>query len=586
MNTESIDTIFSEAVTQYQNGNLSGAEKDLRAIIRQAPETAEAHHLLGIMALAQKRLQSARDAFEQAACCSPGTAKYIYNYGVVLQRLGETDGAVQAYERTLAIDPDYPGARNNLGVALRDTMQFARAEYHLKKALAAGGDSSHVWNNLGSVLRDQGRIASAIDAYRKASICDGPNAVAGSNLLLCLHYLPTVDVEAIFDAHRQWAGTHCPDDSPVFKETLPVVNHRRLRIGYVSADFITHSVSFFLKPIVQNHDRELFDVYCYHTGGKKDATTAWFQQLPVVWRDIHGLSDPDAARQIRKDGVDILIDCSGHTDGNRLKMFALKPAPLQITYLGYPDTTGLSAMDFRLTDAWADPTEAPTPASETLIRVPDGFLCYTPPSAAPQVGELPAVKNGYITFGSFNTVPKLNSHVLDVWGRLLQRIPTAKLLLKARQFYDESVSKYYLERFRKRGVSGERIEIIGPTSGVEAHFRWYNRVDVALDPFPYNGTTSTYDALYMGVPVISLKGYAHAGRVGHSILARMGLSQLVADADDRYIAMAEFLSENLDLLTRLRGSLRDTAIAQNNGRDFTRRMERVLLRLWHDRFPP
>ena len=580
MNTEEINNLFSAAAARYQNGDLDGARTHLQSIIRQAPETAEAHHLLGIIALMKNRLQTARDAFEQASGREPETAKYVYNYGVVLQRLGETDRAIDAYERTLAIDPDYPGARNNLGAALRDTLQFNRSEHHLKKALATGRDSSNVWNNLGSVLRDQGRIEAAIDAYQKALTCDSPNAVAHSNLLLCLHYLPTVDAEAIFNAHLQWAGVHCPHDSPIFKEPLPDSRNRRLRIGYVSADFYAHSVSFFLKSILQNQDRETFTVYCYHAGSKTDQTTAWFKQRPVVWRDIHHLNDLETAQQIRKDGVDILIDCSGHTDGNRLKMFALKPAPLQVTYL---DTTGLSAIDFRLTDAWADPPEAPTPASETLIRMPGGFLCYEPPNAAPEVDELPAVKNGYLTFGSFNSVPKLNSHVLDIWGRLLQKIPSAKLLLKARQFHDESVAKYYLDRFCKRGVSGERIEITGPTSGIEKHFRWYNRVDVALDPFPYNGTTSTYDALYMGVPVISLKGYTHAGRVGHSILSRMGLSQLVADADDRYIAVGAFLAQNLDTLSRLRRSLRDTVIAQNDGKEFARLMESVLLQLWQSR---
>ena len=585
MNTERMDILFSEAVARYQKGDLNGAEKRLRAIIRQAPETAEAHHLLGIVALAQNRLQTSCDAFEQAVCCEPETAKYAYNLGVVLQRLGETGRAIHAYDKTLALDPDYPGARNNLGAALRDSLQFARAEYHLKEALAGGHNSSHVWNNLGSVLRDQGRIEAAIDAYQKASTCDGPNSVADSNRLLSLHYRPTLDLHAIFDAHRHWAAVHCPDDSPNTQKPVPDMNHRRRRIGYVSADFITHSVSFFLKSILPHHDRELFDVYCYHTGGKQDPTTAWFKQLPVVWRDIHGLSDPEAARQIRKDGVDILIDCSGHTDGNRLKIFALKPAPIQITYLGYPDTTGLLSMDFRFTDAWADPPEAPTPASERLVRIPGGFLCYTPPHDAPAVGEPPALKNGYLTFGSFNTIPKLNSYVLDIWGRLLRQIPTARLLLKARQFHDETVAAYYLERFQKRGISVERIDIIGPTPGIESHFRWYQRVDAALDPFPYNGTTSTYDALYMGVPVISLKGYAHAGRVGHSILSRMGLSQLVADTEDRYIAIAAFLSENIDVLSGVRRSLRDTVMAQNNGREFTLRMERVLLKIWQSRFP-
>ena len=573
--------LFARAVQRFEKEDVNGAEDLLKTLIDHTPDHAEAYHLLGLIVLKRGDRRCAGAFFKKAASCAPEQAKYHYNYGTVLQNMGEIRPAISAYESALAVEPDHAETHNNLGAALRDIFQLSRSEKHIRTALELQPENVSARNNLASVLRDQGRIGTALATYRETLARDPHNHITHSNLLLCMHYMPDYDVQEVFGEHKRWATLH---GSQFFR-----MNHtpdkytsgkRPLFIGFVSADFDTHSVAFFLKPLLHHLNRSEFTVFCYNAGSKEDNTTRWFKQLPVVWRDIFDLSDAAAAARIRQDGIDILVDCSGHTDGHRLKVFAMKPAPIQVTYLGYPDTTGLSEMDFRFTDPWADPLDDSTPSSETLFHLPNGFLCYRPPEGTPPVNSLPAINNGYITFGSFNDIPKLNRHVLELWSKLLLEVPSAVLLLKTRQFNDMDVAVQFRNFFVNRGISINRIRIIGEVTGILNHLRWYHHVDVALDPYPYNGTTATYEALIMGVPVITCKGRVHAGRVGHSIMSRMGLSEFVVSSPKKYIALAAYLSRNLDLLSRLRPSLRDTVMARNDGAVFTKQVENAFQQMW------
>jgi predicted O-linked N-acetylglucosamine transferase (SPINDLY family) len=331
---------------------------------------------------------------------------------------------------------------------------------------------------------------------------------------------------------------------------------RRLKVGYVSPDFRQHSVAYFLEPLLRSHDRKVIEVFCYAEVGWPDTVTERFKQLADHWVTTVGMSDDATAERIRRDGIDILVDLAGHTSKNRLPVFARKPAPVQVTWLGYPNTTGLTAIDYRFVDAVTDPEgETEALASETLVRLPGGFLCYGGPDDAPAPGPVPSLTTGTVTFGSFNNPAKLSAATLDAWADVLARLPQARLLLKGKPFADPATRALYLDRLAKRGVAVERIELVAwlPEEG---HLALYNRIDIALDPFPYNGTTTTCEALWMGVPVITLRGDRHASRVGASLLTQTRLTDLIADSVEAYVETAVALAGDPARLSELRQSLR------------------------------
>jgi predicted O-linked N-acetylglucosamine transferase (SPINDLY family) len=312
-------------------------------------------------------------------------------------------------------------------------------------------------------------------------------------------------------------------------------------------------VACFLAHVLEAHDRGQVEVFCYSNSRQADAVTARIRAAADCWREIHALSDEQAAELIREDGIDLLVDLAGHTGDNRLPLFALKPAPVQVTWLGYPDTTGLREIDYRITDAWADPPgRSDELHTEKLVRLPHGFAAYEPQEVAPEVAPLPAEANSFVTFGSFNNFNKLTDECLEVWARILEAVSTARLLLKCGQFDDPAMREEMLARF----PSG-RLELVGAQAGQAEHLAQYARVDVALDPFPYNGATTTCEALWMGVPVIALAGNRHAARVGLSMLTRVGLADLVATSQDEYVANAIELAADLSRLRTLRARLRD-----------------------------
>jgi predicted O-linked N-acetylglucosamine transferase (SPINDLY family) len=356
-----------------------------------------------------------------------------------------------------------------------------------------------------------------------------------------------------------------------------------LRVGYVSADFRQHSVAFFIEPVIEAHDRRGFEVICYSNVAWPDAVTMRMRKLADQWRDIARRCDEDVAEQIRRDGVDILVDLAGHTDGNRLLVFARKPAPVQVTYLGYPDTTGLRTMDYRLTDAYADPPGETEPYhSEELVRLARCFLCYRPATESPEVGELPALAAGTVTFGSFNSFAKVTEEVMGAWSRILLAVPESRLVLKAKGLGQAEARERAGEVFERHGIAPQRVEMTGQSESFVEHLRAYQCVDIALDTFPYNGTTTTCEALWMGVPVITLAGRSHVWRVGMSLLSNAGLPELIAATLDDYVAAAARLAGDVDGLRQMRRGLRQRlgASALTDAAGFTRRLEEAYRGIW------
>jgi predicted O-linked N-acetylglucosamine transferase (SPINDLY family) len=359
---------------------------------------------------------------------------------------------------------------------------------------------------------------------------------------------------------------------------------RRLRIGYVSSDFRQHSVGYFIEPVLAHHNHDRFEIFCYSNDIKEDEVTGRLQSYADHWRRLIGLSDEQAANQIRADRIDILIDLSGHTRGNRLLVFARKPVPVQVTWLGYPTTTGLSTMDYRLTDGFADPVGMTEHFhSEQLVRLPECFSCYQPPEA-PEVSGLPAREKDYVTFGSFNNLAKINREVMAVWARILQAVPGSHLTLKNTGLGAGTVQQRVRETFMGLGVAPERLALLGNDPSSRAHLERYWNIDIGLDPFPYNGATTTCDALWMGVPLVALAGKTHAGRVGVSQLSNLELTELIGNTTEEYVAIATRLARDLERLSQLRAGLRARLAASplTEAPRFTKNLEQAYLAMWKD----
>lgn len=576
------DAVAGMAACQAALGRMDAAAQSFARAVAQHPDRADFRIGLADALRGARRLEPAIAEARRALALAPDNARAMATLAAALHAAGRRAEAVDAYGRALAADPGLAEARANLGAALISEGRLGEAERQLRWSLRLNPRSPQAWNNLGNALAAAGDGRAAEDAYRRALDLRPDDAEAHSNLLLTLHYREDLSPGDLADAHRAWAGRHAPATPP--RPALPDAGDRPLRVGYLSADFRTHSVSYFFEPLLAAHDPRHVEATCYSDVASPDETTARLQAKAARWRPIAGLSNADVAEQVRRDGIDILVDLGGHTAGSRLLVFARRPAPVQVTWLGYPDTTGLDAIDARLTDGIADPPgEADILASERLVRLETGFLCYQPPPS-PAVGPLPAITQGGVTFGSFNNLAKLTPGVTRLWAQLVAAIPGARLLLKARALADPEVRRRLGEAFARHGLAPDRLLLMGPVPGRDGHLATYAQVDIGLDPFPYGGTTTTCEALWMGVPVVTLAGDRHAARVGASLLTRLDLARLVATTPDRYVRLATDLARDLPRLQAMREGLRTRMAASPlmDAPGFARGMEAAYRRLWQD----
>ncbi|MFQ5935084.1 MAG: tetratricopeptide repeat protein [Acidiferrobacterales bacterium] len=548
------------------------------------PDLAESHNHLGAALYEAGRSSEAASAFRKALALKPDFAEACNNLGMALQAQGQLADAAETYRRALALDPAYAEARNNLGVALQAQGKLTEAISCLKQALrlTASVDMAQLEYNLGNVFHEAGQLDEAVTCYRRALSLKPDHTQAHSNLLMSMVYQAGLDSAAVLAEHKRWATVHTaslPTPPPHRNAPDP---ERRLRIGYVSPDFCQHPVAFFTEPLLARHDPNDFEIYCYSDVDHPDSVTTRLQALGHVWRNIVGITDEQLAEQVRDDQVDILVDLAGHTAGNRLLGFARKPAPVQVSYLGYPNTTGLDGVDYRFSDAWADPLEK-TDAyySESLVRLPHGFACYQPPIEAPPVSALSARETGRVTFSSLNHVAKITPQVVALWAEILKQIPDARLLLQAGAFTDAAVTARVRQQFARAGAASERVELI-PSASLAEHLALYHHIDIALDTFPWNGHTTTCHALWMGVPVVVLAGDRHAARMGVSVLSVLDLPELIADTPESYVEISLRLAGNLERLAGLRSGLRqrmkDSPLTDSLG--FARSVEAAYRSMW------
>jgi predicted O-linked N-acetylglucosamine transferase (SPINDLY family) len=578
-----VGALIMLAAIGHQTGHAQAALDLLDRALAVDPAQPAVHYGRALALQGLGRAAEAEAAYRRAIALKPDYVEALHNLAALHQGQGRYAAAIAAYGRVLAIRPDFVDAYNNLGVALRDESRYADAAASFRQGLRVAPDHAELHNNLAVVLKAQGRLDEAVPLYERALALKPDYLGAHDNILMSLNYRAGHADEAVFSAHRDWDRRHgaprAPAEPAAPRDFDP---ERRLRIGYVSPDLRQHSVAFFIEPLLAAHDRQAVEIFCYANVAKPDETTRRLQALADHWRPVDRLGEAAIADLVRADGIDILVDLAGHSSGNLLTVFARKPAPVQVTWLGYPNTTGLAAIDYRLTDTIADPPGAERWHSETLEFLPHGFLCYRPPADAPAVGPLPASATGVVTFGSFNNLAKVTPQVVEVWAAILRGVPHARLLLKAGAFADAEARRYFEDRFGACGIAPDRLDLAPQIPGMAEHLAQYHRLDLALDPFPYNGTTTSCEALWMGVPVLTLAGRRHAGRVGASLLTGLGLEAFIAADEDAYVAAATRLAGDLPGLAAWRAGLRARLARAPlcDGAGFARQVEAAYRRCW------
>ncbi|HED14161.1 MAG TPA: tetratricopeptide repeat protein [Gammaproteobacteria bacterium] len=551
---------WQTAHSHYVARRLVEAEQGYRQILQQVPNNAQLLYTLAQVCYELQKSDEAIDFMERACRLDPDNPDLRYSLGALLSEVNQQQVAIDHYQAILGRHPDHIDALLGLGIIYTGQNRFSEAIACYERILQSNSNNLMAHYNLGLSMMNIGQVERASECFNRALAIDPGNLEVQTASLFILHAMPDVSGEQIYERHREWARR---------QERGYLENHvtagragvdRPLRVGYVSPDFRSHSVAYFIKPILEAHNRERVTCYCYSNTAKPDSVTGLLKELADHWRDIVVLDDEQAAQMIRDDGIDILVDLSGHTMGNRLMIFTRKPAPVQVTWIGYPGTTGLSAMDYRITDSRADPPgQSDTDHVEKLVRMEPCFLCFDPQDEVQVFATAPVRENGYITFGSFNSLAKYSASLIAIWAQVLRAVPGSKLLLKSPLggLGDAAGQGWIQKSFASAGIGPERIECVGRLNELHDHLALYNRVDVALDTFPYNGTTTTCEALWMGVPVITLAGRRHASRVGASLLHAAGLSEHVAETEDEFVAIAQMLAEDVNGLEESRSGLRE-----------------------------
>jgi len=609
-----IDQALQTAVEHQRAGRLREAEAIYRKILAQQPNQPDAIHLLGFLAYQANRRDDAIALIRRAIAIAPQAPDYHHNLGIILASAGRYEEALASWRQALSLRPNNPLAYTAIAKTLEALGRFSESADALRQVVALAPDSSDALANLGNALelsgdadgaedacrralainpnsalahhtlanalKDQGRIREAISAIRRA-LCSKPDNVRTySNLLYTMHFDPEADPRAMYHEHCLFNAVYArPLERQVKSHANDRSPNRRLRVGYVSPDFRAHSTSFFTAPLFEKHDRRRFEVFCYADSTSSDIVTDRIRSVCDVWRNISTLTDEQAAAMIASDKIDILVDLALHTSNGRPLLFACKPAPVQVAWLGYPGTTGLTTMDYRITDVHLDPPGLNDGYYfEESIRLPQTTWCYAPLPDSPPVNSLPAIATGRITFGCLNNFSKVNQKVIEMWAAALAAVPGSQMLLLAPT---GASRRRLLDTFERSGVGAERVEFVGRLSW-EQYMALYHRIDIVLDTFPWNGHTMSLDGLWMGAPMVSLFGQTAVSRAGLCFLSNLELIDLAAATPAQYVEIATRLAGDLPRLARLRSELRarmqDSALTDSA--QFTKNVEAAYRKIW------
>jgi len=574
------------------NGNVGQAYRQcgasdkaipfLKMALAKMPELHPLRATLGEILLEMNRVPEAAGIFREVEGRFQDQLEFLVPAAALFHKARLGVEAERCFLRILTIAPKRVATYNDLAKLYSDFAHFSKARDLCQKGLELEPRSPALWNTLANAQHSIGLIDESIQSYRTVLEFTPSLAAAHSNLLLVMHYPSGIGPDELFEEHRRWGRMHAPPGlaSRVFSNSPDPA--RRLRIGYLSPDIRKHSVAFFLEPLLDHRDHNRFEVYCYANVQSPDEVTQRLKGKFDHYRNIVGMRDTQVAELIRGDQLDLLIDLAGHAGSLNATVLGYKPAPVQVTYLGYPDTTGIAAVDYRITDAISDPPGAEQRYVETLVRLPGGFLCFRPPESLPDIGPPPGLATGNVTFGSFNREFKVSQLALDLWCRILHAVPGSKILMKSVAGDDPVTREHQFSEFGRRGIARDRVRLVGFIATQSGHLAAYRTIDIALDTFPYHGTTTTLDSLMMGVPVITLSGYHHASRVGASLLTIVGCPELIAATEEEYVAKAVALAADLKRVSSYHGSLRQRLLDSPlcDGPGFIRNFEYALRGMW------
>lgn len=574
---------LAEAVQLQQRGQHQDAAAICRSVLEREPYNVEALQLLAAALCAQGASREGAAHLRRATELAPDSAEPHANLAAVLTAIGDVNGAIDSYRCAVRLRADLPDAWNNLAVLLKAFRRYDEAEACCRSGLRSSIRHAALRHTLANVLFEQGRVDEAIAEVRAALALNPDVPAAHSDLVRMLNYAGTQDPAAVYREHRAWAERHA---RPLEEAAPPHRNDpdpaRRLRVGFVSPYFRKHAVTFFLEPVIEHHDRTNLEAILYADVAQPDEYSERLRAYGAAWRRTVGVSDEQLAGMVRRDAVDILVDLSGQTPNHRLLAFARRPAPVQVTWNGYPNTTGMAGMDYRITDSYCDPPGTTEHLhSEKLVRLPRIYMTWRPPHQAPGVGPLPALESGRMTFGSFNSCYKITPMLVALWSRILVRVPGSRLMLLA--VNGDIAERRVRDLFADHGVDSQRLDFV-PRLTYEEYLAAYQRADIALDAFPYHGTATTCDSLWMGLPVVVLAGASHVSRVGVSMLSNVGLPHLIAQSGDEYVEIATRLAADLRELAGLRAGLRGTMLQSpvTDGRSGARALENAFREMWAD----
>ncbi|MBI5135908.1 MAG: tetratricopeptide repeat protein [Nitrospirae bacterium] len=565
-----------------QAGDRRAAIAAFREAVRRAPDAAPAYNGLASALRDLGDLAQAVTMYRKAIALDPRFADAHNNLGIALRESGDLDGAIASYRQALTLSPRHVEALSNLGNALTQKGDHDAAIDTYNQALTIAPGHAETHYNLANTLVEQGDLDGAERHFSAALATRPDDARATRNLLFTSTYNPRHDADAVKALHVAW-GEHIQGrlaDAAPRSYPNPPHPERTIRVGLVSPDLRKHAVAFFIEPLLAHADRDRLRITCYANVANPDGHTARLKGLADAWRDTLGASDADVAAAIRADGIDILIDLAGHTAGGRLPLFARRPAPVQASYLGYPATTGLAAIGHRLTDRWCDPPEAARWYVEQLEYIDGGFCAFQPPDDAPPVAPPPAMANGFVTFGTLLNLGKINPGVVALWARVLHAVPDSRLFMLRRNLAAEGTRRRYLAAFAEHGIPAGRLTLAWEFEG--SHLAQYAHMDIALDTLPFCGHTSTCEALWMGVPTLTLTGRAFSGRMGASIHRMAGLEGWTCADADGYVQRASELAADPAALAGLRAALRERSARSRlcDGSAFATAFEAALRRMW------
>ena len=553
------DARVNLAVALKALGESQEAHSLLQSVFGTEPQHAQALFEQARLLADQKRYDEAEQLLRRLISIDPAHHQAMYCLGIVLSDQGKWAEACEVYAQVVRSRPDLPEGYQAMAVMLRYCNRITESIVALEKAIALRPDFTLALQSYGSVLTEAGRIEEGIEVWRRSLSINPNQRDVRSNVAYTLSMVDGVTRADLWREHRDWAEHHVSQTLPdTPQRRVRASANERIRIGYISPDFRLHSVCYFFIPLIQNHDRNRFEVFCYSDVGNPDGTTAEIRRLSDHWRDVRGEKAAEVYKQVREDRIDVLIDLAGHTMANRMELFGLKPAPIQASWLGYPETTGLPTVDYKIADGVVFPIEEDgLYTSEKVLRLPNGYHCYLAPPGCPKIEPLPALRNGFITFGSFSSLAKLTPATVGLWSEVLKRVPGSRLLLKARQLEDLTIRDRYVSMFAACGIPRTRLQVEVAIAETTKHLEFYKEIDIALDTYPYNGTTTLCEGLWMGVVPVTLKGPTPASRVGASLLEQLGLKDWVAEAPGGFVEIAHRFSDDLKLLSELRAGMRE-----------------------------